>query len=155
MKVSVRVLGKTSGKLFMPWEELSIPRSPFSPAKTSLRSVLATGLLYDLGMKSSSRGMKSLPSVLPRPGHLLSYPTERLFRLAWLLLIYTLKHHSLNALIHLARACGQITWLPGSSSLPACLYLVWHWLASQVKGPPFAVWKLLTAVHVVVGKTFA
>ena len=30
-------------------------------------------------MKSSSRGMKSLPSVLPRPGHLLSYPTERLF----------------------------------------------------------------------------
>ena len=33
----------------------------------------------DLGKESSSRGMKSLPSVLPRPGHLLSYPTERLF----------------------------------------------------------------------------
>ena len=27
MKVSVLVFGKTSGKLFMPWEELSIPRS--------------------------------------------------------------------------------------------------------------------------------
>ena len=35
----------------------------------------------DLGKESSSRGMKSLPSVLPRPGHLLSYPTERLFSL--------------------------------------------------------------------------
>ena len=33
----------------------------------------------DLGKESSSRGTKSLPSVLPRPGHLLSYPTERLF----------------------------------------------------------------------------
>ena len=29
------------------------------------------------GLRQS--GMKSLPSVLPRPGHLLSYPTERLF----------------------------------------------------------------------------
>ena len=87
MKVSVRVFGKTSGKLFMPWEELSIPRSPFSPAKTSLRSVLATGLLYDLGMKSSSRGMKSLPSVLPRPGHLLSYPTERLYVAAKMMIL--------------------------------------------------------------------
>ena len=36
------------------------------------------GLTSDLGKESSSRGMKSLPSVLPRPGHLLSYPTERL-----------------------------------------------------------------------------
>ena len=35
----------------------------------------------DLGKESSSRGMKSLPSVLPRPGHLLSYPTELLFNI--------------------------------------------------------------------------
>ena len=82
MKVRVLVLGKTSGHF--PCLERHFPFQGLRSALPKPRHArfLATGLLYNLGMKSSSHGMKSLPSVLPQPGHLLSYPTELLLELA-------------------------------------------------------------------------
>ena len=79
MKVRVLVLGKTSGHFPCLERHFPFPALRSALPKPHYAWFLATGLLYDLGMKSSSCGMKSLPSVLPRPGHLLSYPTERLF----------------------------------------------------------------------------